>query len=242
MAEQNLKQRIREGEIITSIGVPMNIERSQFEDLIGQHGCDYVNIDAQHGPFNERELVSFCKMANELNMPVQIRIKHTNHAYLIGNYLDLGPSSVMVPEVEDESVVDEAVNAFYYPQVGKRSWGGTLRFGLDERPERLDYAPWWNSYGWMSIQIESVQAVVNAGKLAKAGVDVFNFGPNDLLFSIEAHPKFPYRTVEDCVKHVLDQVSDAHVKVGVGFGVDTAEDRERYMNLGATLFGQRIGI
>ena len=94
----------------------------------------------------------------------------------------------------------------------------------------------------MSIQIESVQAVVNAGKLAKSGVDVFNFGPNDLLFSIEGHPKFPYRTVEDCIKNVLDQVGDSPVKVGVGFGVDTPEDCERYRNLGVTIFGQRIGI
>ena len=88
--------------------------------------------------------------------------------------------------------------------------------------------------------IESVQAVVNAGKLAKPGVDVFSFGPNDLQFSIEAHPMFPYRSVEDCVKHVLDQISDTHVKVG--FGVDTPEDHERYKNLGVTIFGQRIGI
>lgn len=242
MADRTLKQRIRSGEIIKSIGVPMDIERGAFEDLLAEHACDYVNVDAQHGPFNETLLVTFCEMADELKIPVQIRIKHTRHAYLIGNYLDLGPSSVMVPEVEEESVVDEAVNAFYYPQAGKRSWGGTLRFGLDERPDRLDYAPWWNNYGWMSIQIESVQAVVNAGKLAKLGVDVFNFGPNDLLFSIEEHSKFPYRTVEDCVKHVLDQVSDTHVKVGVGFCVDTPEDRQRYMDLGATIFGRRIGI
>ena len=72
-------------------------------------------------------------MARELNLPVQIRIKHTLHAYLIGNYLDLGPSGIMVPEVESEAIVDEAVNAFYYPQMGKRSWGGIHRVGLDER-------------------------------------------------------------------------------------------------------------
>lgn len=242
MADRTLKQRIRDGEIINSIAIPMDIEQSALEDLIAEHQCDYVNVDAQHGPFNETQLVAFCKMANALEIPVQIRIKHTQHAYLIGNYLDLGPSSVMVPEVEEESVVDKAVNSFYYPQFGKRSWGGTLRFGLDERPDRLDYAPWWNDYGWMSIQMESVQAVVNAGQLAKPGVDVFNFGPNDLLFSIEAHPQFPYRTVEDCVTHVVDQLRDSHVKVGVGFGVDTPEDRQRYMDLGVTILGQRIGI
>ena len=74
-------------------------------------------MDAQHGPFNEAQLMAFCIMAQDLNLPVQIRIKHTQHAYLIGNYLDLGPSGIMVPEVENEAIVDEALNAFYYPQM-----------------------------------------------------------------------------------------------------------------------------
>lgn len=242
MADKTLKQRIRDGEIVTSVGVPMDIERGHLEDILGQHNPDYLAVDAQHGPLNETQLAAFCVMAQDLKLPAQVRIKHTRHAYLVGTYLDLGPSGVMVPEVEDEAVVDEAVNAFYYPQVGKRSWGGTLRVGLDERPDRLEYAPWWNTYGWLAIQIESVEAVINAGNLAKPGVDVFSFGPNDLMFSIEAHPRFPFRTLEDCVKHVLDQIQDTHVKVGMGVGADTPEDRERYMNLGVTVFGNRIGI
>ena len=60
MTKRTLKQRIREGEIIRSIAVPMEIEAGQFADLIGQHQCDYVSVDAQHGPFNEALLVSFC--------------------------------------------------------------------------------------------------------------------------------------------------------------------------------------
>tara|TARA_B100000315_G_scaffold118363_1_gene108479 strand:+ start:398 stop:538 length:141 start_codon:yes stop_codon:yes gene_type:complete len=46
MADKTLKQRIRDGEMITSIGVPMDIERGALEDLIGQHECDYLNVDA----------------------------------------------------------------------------------------------------------------------------------------------------------------------------------------------------
>ena len=224
MAEKTMKERIRDGEIINCLGVPMDIERGALEDILAENDCDYLNVDAQHGPFNEAHLVSFCKMAEALNLPAQVRIKHTQHAFLVGNYLDLGPSSVMMPEVEVEEVVDTALNAFYYPQVGKRSWGGIHRLRLDERPDRLDYASWWNAYGWLSIQIESVEAVINAGKLAKPGVDVLSFGPNDLLFSIESHPSFPFRTVDDCVKHVLDQLAGTDVKVGMG---GTPRERER---------------
>ena len=240
MADKTVKQRIRDGEIVRSVGVPMDIERAHLEGILGQHDCDYLSLDAQHGPLDEAQLAAFCAMAQDLKLPVQVRIKHTRHAYLIGNYLDLGPSGIMVPEVEDEAVVAESVNAFYYPQIGKRSWGGTLRVGLDERPDRLEYAAWWNAYGWLAIQIESVESVINAGKLARPGVDMFCFGPNDLMFSIEAHPRFPFRTLEDCVKHVLDQAKDTHVKVGMVAGAETPEDREKYMNLGVTVLGERI--
>ena len=240
MSKKTLKQQIRNGEIVNSVGVPMDIERGELTDILAKHECDYLNVDAQHGPFNEAQLVAFCMMARDLNLPVQVRIKHTLHAYLIGNYLDLGPSGIMVPEVESEAIVDEALNAFYYPQMGKRSWGGIHRVGLDERPDRLEYAAWWNAYGWLAIQIESVEAVINAAQLAKPGVDVLSFGPNDLMFSIEAHPKFPFRTVEDCVKHVLNQVKDTQVKVGMS--AETPEERDRYVNWGVTIFPKRIGI
>ena len=48
----------------------------------------------------ESELAEFCAMAEELDVFVQFRIKHTRNAYLIGNYLDLGPCGVEVPQVE----------------------------------------------------------------------------------------------------------------------------------------------
>ena len=72
-------------------------------------------------------------MAAEIGIPVQFRIKHTRHAYLIGNILDLGPMAIEVPLVEDEAIVDEALAAFYYPQVGKTQLGrsGAL---WDQRP------------------------------------------------------------------------------------------------------------
>ena len=102
-----------------------------------------TDLDHQNS-LDEVQLVAFCATAQDLELPVQCRIKHTRHTYLIGNYLDLGPAGIMVPEVEDEAVVDAAVRAFYYPQVGGRSWGGTARMGLNERPDRLEYAAWWN--------------------------------------------------------------------------------------------------
>ena len=159
--------------------------------------------------------MAFCAIAQDLSIPVRIRIKHTQHAYLIGTYLDLGPSGIMIPEVASEDIVDQGIASFYYPQRGKRSWGGPARVGLSARSDRLEYAAWWNDYGTLTLQIESVEAVIHARQLAKPGVDVLSFGLNDLMFSIEAHPQFPIRSYEDCIRHVLDQLDGTGVRIGL---------------------------
>jgi len=215
MAAKGLKQRIRDGEVINGLGVAMDIGRSLLEDYLARGDYDYLSVDCQHVAYSEEKLTALCVMGRELDLPVRVRIKHTRHAYLVGNYLDLGPSGIMVPEVETEAIVDEEISAFYYPQKGRRSWGGTDRVGLDARSDRLEYAAWWNDYGVLTLQTESVDAVVNARQLAKPGVDVLSFGVNDLMFSLEAHPQFPIRTYEECVKHVLEQLDGTGVRVGV---------------------------
>ena len=105
----------------------MDASKSQLEEILSKDQYDMVCIDSQHSAFDENALVRFCAMAEDLGVPVQFRIKHTRHAYLIGNYVDLGPLAIVVPQVEHESTVDEAIDAFYYPQVGKRSWGPQFR-------------------------------------------------------------------------------------------------------------------
>ncbi len=122
----------------------------------------------------------------------------------------------MVPQVEEESTVLEAIDAFYYPPIGKRSWGGAARYGTKERSDRLEYAEWWNNNGILMLQIESVEAVMNVRKLAKPGVDMLVFGACDLSFSLEAHPESPLKSVEDCHRHVLDQTEGLDVRVGIG--------------------------
>jgi 2-keto-3-deoxy-L-rhamnonate aldolase RhmA len=213
MADKSLKQRLREDEVLTLTKAPINASREQLETIAAQSAIDMFLVDAQHAPFNEDNLVSFCDSAAALEIPVHLRIKHTRHAFLIGNYLDLGPMAIMVPQVETEDTVDEAVDAFYYPPLGKRSYGPLWGYGFDDSRQRLEYAEWWNETGILVLQLESVNAVTNARLLAKPGVDMFAFGANDLNFSLEAYVGHPLKTVEDCIAHVEEQMAGTQVKV-----------------------------
>lgn len=231
--DASLKDRIRRGDIVIGVSAPVNASKGQLEDILGKDSYNFLAVDSQHSPYNEDRLVAFCGLAEELGVPVQFRIKHTRHAYLIGNILDLGPLGIEIPIVEDEATVDEAIEAFYYPQKGKRSWGGTARYGFAGREERLDYADWWNRNGILCIQMETVRAVTNVRRLAKPGVDCLTWGPSDLTFDLEAHPEHPFKNVDDCVRHALRQLEGMDAKIS--FRSYSPENRNKYIDMGVTV-------
>ena len=235
MAARNLKQRIGSGEQIIGANVGMTHTQDQLKKIVESGAFDFLWVDGQHSAFSEERLVEFCDRADTLDADVMFRIKHTYHSYLVGNLLDLGPAGIEVPQVETEATVEEAVDFFYYPQQGTRSWGGGARRKVSEGGgDRLKYAAWWNNYGVLMMQLESIPAVTGARRLAKAGVDCLSFGPNDLMYSIEAHPQHPFRDVDDCVRHVVDQLRDSETMVC--FRNHAPEDRGKYIDMGVTVF------
>jgi 4-hydroxy-2-oxoheptanedioate aldolase len=212
--QRTLKQRLHAKESINIAFATLNVTEQELADKLGQDAYDMVHIDAQHTPLDEAKLVRFCQMANALGVPPQMRIRHTREAYLIGRYLDFGLLSVVVPQVESEATVDEAIEAFYYPPLGKRSWWPQWGYGRETIRDQRAYADWWNANGILVIQLESLPAILNVRQLAKPGVDMLAFGAADLGLSLQAHPASPFTSFEECHRYVVRQTSDLDVKVG----------------------------
>ena len=235
---KTLRQRVRDGEVLVALRGSLDTTKSQLADIWATDRYDYIWIDGQHTAFSEESLVAYCTAAEELGIDVQLRIPHTRHAYLVGRYLDLGCSAVLVPEVMEEETVDDALAYTYYPQIGRRSWGGEARRGVRgvaQGMDRLAYAAWWNDYVILSIQVESVEAVTNIRKLAKEGVSVVTFGPNDLSFNMEGHVGYPLPRVDDCMRNVAAQLDGTGIRLAMGTGT-IPEERDKYLEMGITMF------
>ena len=229
----SLKKKITHGEIVIGVVVPANTGRDRLLAILDENEYDYLSVDSQHSAFNEERLVSFCKLAAELDMPVQFRIKHTKHTYLIGNMLDLGPTGIEVPQVETERTVDEGIANFYYSPTGIRSWGGSNRLNFSPDRDHQEYRQWWAETGVLWMQIESVSAVTAAKHLAKPGVDCLSFGPMDLTLSLEKHPYHPFKSLDDCVRHTIEQLSGTGV--AICFRNNTPDTRQKYIDMGVTV-------
>ena len=126
---ESFKQAVKTKEELLLLNCPIDITRGQLEVALGHGDYDAVYFDGQHRPISDDKIVAFCEKTEALGMPTQMRLPHTRHSYLVGRFCDFGLSSIMVPEVMEESTVVEAIEYFYYGPLGRRSWGGSRASG-----------------------------------------------------------------------------------------------------------------
>ena len=237
---RSLKKRIHNGETVVGIFIPMWTDQDRLATVLKQDNYDFVWTDGQHAPLEENRLYTFCSMVAESGLDVLFRIKHTREVYKTGNYMDLGPSGTEIPQVEDEATVEEAIKSFYYSPVGERSYGGQYRVGAADRGDRREYMEWWNDYGVMWVQVESVEATTISRRLAKPGVDCLSFGPADLDTSLELHPNHPFQSIDDCVRYVVGQLDGTGV--AVCFRSYDPKLRRKYFDMGVTVLLERPAV
>jgi len=125
-----------------------------------------------------------------------------------------------------------------------RSWGGEVGAacplpphgpGRARAPAGRGYAEWWNEHVVLAFQVESVEAVTHAKELSVPGVYYVAFGPNDLWFSLEGHPNFPLKTVDECMINVAEQLRDSGLRLGMAI-MTAPEERQKYLDMGITVF------
>jgi len=232
---KSLRQRMQDGEVLTAMRGSLSTSKAELAAMWATGRYDYIWIDSQHTPYSDQLLVDYCQAAGELGIDVQLRIPHTRQAHMVGRFLDFGLTAVLVPEVEEPETVDDAIAYAYYGPIGRRSWGGPTRKGFSQGVDRHEYSAWWNDTVVLGIQVESVEAVTNIHKLAKPGVSVVTFGPNDLSFSLEAHPGFPLQDVDACMRNVAAQLKNTGIRLAMGTATQP-EERDKYVEMGFTLF------
>ena len=77
--------------------------------------------------------------------------------------------------------------------------------------------------------------MTNIARLVKPGITHVTFGPNDLEFSLERHPDYPLRTVEECMANVAGQLKGSGITISMGT-VSKEDERQKYRDVGATIF------
>jgi 2-dehydro-3-deoxyglucarate aldolase/4-hydroxy-2-oxoheptanedioate aldolase len=192
------------------LGTWLSIGSPVIAELAADSGFDWLLFDLEHGCGSEAALLPQLQAIRGSGVLGIVRVG-APHPDLIARVLDWGAHGVMVPHVNSAAEAEAVVQAAHYPPRGRRGFSRTVRahgYGLrsaDETPAPLIMA-----------QIERIEAVENAGKIARVdGVDVLFVGPADLNHDLKARPKLAKRDYAACLKHVTTAAAKAAKSCGI---------------------------
>lgn len=172
----------------------------QAVEALGDMGWDFLLFDNEHTPNQAINLHhQLCALKGTGTEPV-LRLPMVDE-FVIKSALDLGVKALMLPNVNTAQDVERLVRHAFYPPIGRRGIGGTMRatrYGKDKA-----YLSEANQDICLLVQIESVQAVQGLDAILDASdrIDGIFLGPHDLaadmgLIGQPTHPQVVQRCVQ----------------------------------------------
>jgi 2-keto-3-deoxy-L-rhamnonate aldolase RhmA len=175
VAIRKLREKLAAGE--AAYGLWVTLESASVTEMAVALGLDWVVIDAEHGQLDWGDIVEHLRVAVRSDTVGMVRVADLDRG-LIKRALDIGADGVVVPWMETEEQLREAVAFSRYPREGRRGLGAERATGWGECvPEHAAEA---NDHVLVVPIIESVAAVAALPRMLRVqGVDVFFFGPAD---------------------------------------------------------------
>ena len=226
----SLKSRIAAGE--TLLGTFLKTPHPHIVEVLGGAGLDCLCIDAEHAPFDRRDLDA-CIMAAQLRgIPALVRTP-SNAPEQILNALDCGADGVVVPHVRTASAAREIVASAHYGP-GGRGYAGSSRaagYGAKAMPDhKRDSA----AKTVVVAQIEDVEALNEIDAIAAVdGIDALFIGRIDLTVALGCESPDDPRVIAAVDKIVAACVA---ARRPVGMFLSRPADVAEWRAKGATLF------
>ncbi len=120
---QNIaKRKLRQGEIALGFGLH-HLRSSAAPMLAGAAQHDYLFMDMEHGAFTVQEATQICiaSLCAGIAPVVRVCAGALDEATRL---LDNGALGIVVPHVDTKKQAQRIADAFHYPPMGTRSWGG----------------------------------------------------------------------------------------------------------------------
>jgi len=233
LVENATKRKLRANQL--ALGFSVQHLRTSATAMIAAAGDhDWLFIDMEHGAFSIQEATQLCLAALPTGITPIVRV--CAGALDEGTRaLDNGALGVVVPHVEDVAQAKRVADAFRYPPLGTRSWGGP--------PAAYGYRPPGNAEAQAAINdavlivamIESSAGVANAAQIAAvAGIDALLIGTSDLTAEMGISGQIQHPRVQQAYETVGAACRANGKVLGMG-GVYDTEAAARYIKGGARL-------
>ncbi len=175
LAVRKLRETLAAGDAV--YGLWVTLESASVTEMAVALGLDWVVIDAEHGHLDWKEIVEHLRTAVRSETVALVRIAELDRG-LIKRALDIGADGVVVPWMETEDQLRQAVAFARYPPEGCRGLGAERATGWGEC--LAEHTVEANDHVLVVPIIESVRAVEAVPRMSQVeGVDIVFFGPAD---------------------------------------------------------------
>lgn len=223
-----LKARIAAGDAL--LGTFVKTPHPHIVEVLATCGLDCLALDAEHAPFDRRDL-DLCIMAGREAIPIVVRTPDSS-AESILNALDCGAEGVLVPHVRSAQVAREVAAAAHYGK-GRGYAGSTraARYGLASMAEHKRGSA---ATSTVIAQIEDAEALDEIDAIAAVeGIDALFIGRIDLTISLGCDGPDDPLVVAACERIVAACVA---ARRPVGMFLPRAGDVPQWRARGASLF------
>ena len=215
-----LKTRLKSGEL--TIGSWISFGYTPTCEIMAKAGFDWLVIDMEHTAIDNDHCLNLIQII-ESNGPSPLVRVGANDPLLIKRAMDAGAHGVIVPMINTAEDAKKAIDALYYPPVGRRGVG--LGRAQDYGVGFEEYKEWAKSEIIFIPQIEHIDGVNNLENiLSIERVDGFIIGPYDLAGSLGVPGKWDHPSVIEALETV-NKVVERNKKPG-GYHVVHSNHRE----------------
>ena len=231
LIENAAKRKMQSGDVALGFGVH-HLRTAAVPMLAKASGHDWLFIDTEHGAFSVQEATQICLAALPHGVTPIVRV--CAGALDEGTRaLDNGALGIVVPHVDTAKEARRIAEAFRYPPVGHRSWGGPPAAYGFQPPPVAEAQKALNDEILVVAMIESPEAVANADAIAAVdGIDVLLIGTSDLTAEMGVSGQLGHPDVIAAYQTVIDAARKHGKFAGMG-GVYDQENAQRYIAMGA---------
>ncbi len=216
-----------------AVGMFLRLPGMELAELCAHAGCDFVLIDMEHSTITWEQAGAMALAAESAGTVPVLRLSNPARDS-ITRALDVGTHGVMVAQVETPATARAVVAATRYGSGGTRGTAGSRRSGFGLRIPLGEFTEAANRATFVSVQVESVEAVRNVGSIAAVpGVDCILAGLSDLTVDLGVPGEWDHPSVVSCAMEI-QAACDAN---GIAFGVPAPDPgfAARYIARGARL-------
>lgn len=214
------------------LGTFVKTPHPHIVEVLASTGLDCLCLDAEHAPFDRRDLDLCILAARAASMPVIVRPPSSAHEQIL-NALDCGADGVLVPHVRSAEEAQAVVKASHYG-AGGRGYAGSSRaagYGSIAIPDHLANSA---ARSIVIAQIEDLEALDEIDAIAAVkGIDALFIGRIDLTIALGCTDPDDPKVVE-----ALDLIIAAAKNSGRPVGMFTSKpaDAAMWRDKGVSLF------